>query len=90
MIDFNQALLDPTSVFKTPQDVLRSSELSDGQKIQILRRREYDAREIEVAEEENMIGTHPGMLDQVLKALNMLHAKQPNRKRSPPTKQGGA
>lgn len=44
MIDVNLAFLDPTSVFKIPNDVLKCNDLSRKQKIQILRRWEYDAR----------------------------------------------
>jgi hypothetical protein len=56
MVDVEKALLDPGLVFKTPDDVVISNELSREQKITILRRWEYDARELEVAEEEGMKG----------------------------------
>ncbi len=46
MVDLDKALLDPASVFKTPEGVLNSHELSREQKIEILRRWEYDAREL--------------------------------------------
>ncbi len=35
-----------------PEEVVASDEFNRDQKIEILRRREYDARELEVAEEE--------------------------------------
>ena len=44
-------MLDPTMVFKDPTDVIADENLSRDQKIEILRRWEYDARELEVAEE---------------------------------------
>jgi hypothetical protein len=50
MIDVNKAMLDPTMVFKDPKDVVANVELTRDQKIEILRRWEYDARQLEVAE----------------------------------------
>lgn len=90
MIDYKQAVLDPTSVFKHPEDVLQVSdkELSKKQKIKILRSWEYDAREIEVAEEENMQGRSQDLLAAILKALLKLGVK--NSIENPaPTKHGG-
>ena len=87
MVDFEKALLDPSLVFKNPDEVLRNDELSRGQKIQILQRWEYDLRELQVAEEESMGGPQSTPLDTVLNALRALGAE--NRERSAPTKQGG-
>ena len=56
MVDVEKALVDPALVFKTPEEVLADSELSREQKIKILRRWEYDVRELQVAEEEGMEG----------------------------------
>ena len=52
MIDLKKAMLDPTRVFGEPADVVASNELTRDQKIEILRRWEYDAHQLEVAEEE--------------------------------------
>ncbi|HEX2386053.1 MAG TPA: hypothetical protein VHL99_05785 [Candidatus Binatia bacterium] len=87
MVDFDKALIDPSLIFKTPDEVVSNGELSRGQKIQILQRWEYDARELQVAEEESMRGPPSVTLDTVLKALRALGAE--NRERSAPTKQGG-
>ena len=62
---YEKALLDPASAFTSPEQVLTSAELSREQKIEILHRWEYDARQLEVAEEENMLSRfrsagHPG------------------------------
>jgi len=46
------------------------------------------ARELEVAEEENMGGGPPSMLDEVLNALHSL-GSEADVAHSPPTKQGG-
>jgi len=53
-----------------------------------LRRWEYDARELEVAEDENMAGGPPSQLDRVLAALHRLGV-EPDIEHSPPTRQGG-
>src|SRR5262250_396801 len=48
MIDVEKALLDPGLVFKTPGEVLANNELTRAQKIEILRRWEYDVRELQM------------------------------------------
>ena len=73
MIDLGMAMLDPTTVFTDPQDVVANEELTRDQKIEILRRWEYDARELEVAEEEaGMAVRRPEMFDLVVQALHAL------------------
>ena len=88
MIDVEKALIDPESVFKTPEDVVASGELSREQKIKILHRWEFDVRELQVAAEEGMEGPQPVALDAVLRALSALGAPA-DIERSAPTKQGG-
>ncbi len=86
MIDVTKAMLDPTKVFKEPKDVVASNELTRNQKIEILRRWEFDARALEVAEEE--AGTAilgPEMFDRVVQALHTLGAER-DTEHSPPTK----
>ena len=87
-MNIEQAMLDPTSVFACPDDVCDEQSLTLGQKIKILRRWEYEPRELEVAEEENMGGGPPGDLDKVLMALHRIDADV-DIEHSPPTKQGG-
>jgi hypothetical protein len=89
MIDVEKALLDPGLVFKTPAEVLANNELTRAQKIEILRRWEYDVRELQVADEEGMEGPEPVTLDAVLDALRTLGAPE-NTENSGPTKQGGS
>lgn len=89
MIDIEKALVDPAVVFKAPGEVVASTELSREQKIQILRRWEYDVRELQVAEEEGMEGPKPVTLDAVLGALRLLGAAA-DVEHSAPTKQGGS
>ena len=89
MIDVEKALLDPGLVFKTPGEVLANNELARAQKIEILRRWEYDVRELQVADEEGMEGPEPVTLDTVLDALRTLGAPE-DTEHSAPTKQGGS
>jgi hypothetical protein len=86
MIDVTKAMLDPSKVFKEPNDVVASNELTRNQKIEILRRWEFDARALEMAEEE--AGTAvlgPEMFDRVVQALHMLGVER-DTEHSPPTK----
>jgi hypothetical protein len=89
MIDVEKALLDPGLVFTTPAEVLANNELTRAQKIEILRRWEYDVRELQVADEEGMEGPEPVTLDAVLDALRTLGASE-DTENSAPTKQGGS
>jgi len=87
-VDFEQAKLNPARVFDSPAAVATSTELTTAQKVEVLRQWEYDARELQVAAEENM-GEGPGkLLDEVLAALDLLGAGV-NTDATPPTKQGG-
>lgn len=81
-------MLDPPSVFETPEDVIAEPGLTTEQKIEILRRWEYDASELAVAEEEGMIGGERGTLARVMRALEALGG-HPDVEHSPPTKQQG-
>lgn len=87
-----QALLNPANIFKSPKEVLAQDDLSREDKIKILKRWEYDQRELEVAEEENMgnlaSNNDLSILDEILAALHIL---DPEHKidDSSPTKHGG-
>ena len=86
MIDVTKAMVDPSKVFNEPNDVVASNELTRDQKIEILRRWEFDARALEVAEDE--AGTAvlgPEMFDRVVQALHALDAER-DTEHSPPTK----
>lgn len=83
MSKYEQALLDPLSVYEFPMEVVEDAELTREQKIQILHRWEYDARELQVAEEENM----PDLTDEhrssmLSRVLDALHALGASAKRS--------
>lgn len=85
---YARALVDPADVFATPDEVLTDAALSEAQKIEILRRWEYDASETSVAEEEGMPDRGGVELGHVLQALHQL-VPDIDTERSPPTKQGG-
>ena len=87
-MDIEKAMLDPSSQFTKPDEVLAEKALTRTQKIQILRRWEYDARQLEVAEEENMGGNSPSMLGEIINALQLLDAED-EKEHTSPTKQGG-
>lgn len=87
--DIAEALLDPSSLYHSPQDVVGDDRLTREQKIEILRRWEYDEAEVRVAEEEGMPGGSNGeLLQQIVKALDGL-AGGVDLEHTPPTKQGG-
>ncbi|MFN2329467.1 MAG: hypothetical protein ABR612_11145 [Chromatocurvus sp.] len=87
---YEQALLDPMSVYSKPVQVLRDPDLSDEQKLRILRRWETDSRELQVAEDEGMIGGERDLYSEVLQAIHtVLPATQKDRLIEAPTKQGG-
>ena len=71
-IDMKQALLDPGSVFASPEAILAHDRLSKKQKIEILRRWEYDATEDCVATEEGMPGGESDLLRRILLVLDQL------------------
>ena len=74
MSHLEKALLDPTSVYRMPSEVLTDSALSREEKIKVLRRWEYDARGLQTAEGENMGSAEDtgSLLSRVLKALHTL------------------
>ncbi len=86
-IELERARLDPTAVFPSPEAVVEHPRLTREQKTDILERWKYDACELEVAEEENMGGGEPSMLEGVLKAFEAIGAPR-DPEHSSPTKQG--
>ena len=84
-MDFDKVKLNPAAVFKSPQEVVSSQELSREQKIEILQRWEQDARSMEVADEENMPGPQPKLLQPIRDALHALNY-WPDTEHSGPSK----
>lgn len=87
-IDMDQALLDPGSLFAAPEEVLAHDGLTRQQKIEILRRWEYDASEVSVAVEEGMPDGDGDLLQRILLALEQLSVEV-DTEQSSPTKQHG-
>lgn len=86
MTDLKKALLDPTTVYSMPAEVVADANLTRDQKIEILRRWEYDAHELEVAEEEaGMSVGRPEMFDLIVNALHALGVER-DTEHTPPTK----
>ena len=73
-VNLEQALLDPGSVFASPEVLLVHEGLSNQQKIEILRRWEYDAKESSVALNEGMPDGNGDLLQRILTAIGRLSA----------------
>jgi hypothetical protein len=73
--EIDKAISQPWTVYNVPEDVLADDRLSEAQKRRVLEGWERDARELAVAEEENMGGGEPNMLSGVLQALGKLPAE---------------
>jgi hypothetical protein len=68
-MSLDKTLINPADVYSEPNQVLQDASLDREQKMETLKRWEYEARELEVAEEENMVGDAPSILRDVLKAI---------------------
>lgn len=69
---YKRALIDPSSVFKDPQDIFDATHLTHQQKIELLRRWDVDALEIETAQTEGMIDGERSHLREIHLLLNKL------------------
>lgn len=86
------AMADPPGVFSSPDEVTHHPKLSLDEKIQILKTWAHDIAELQVADEENMLGTihsHDEDLNetyhQIMDALHELGLTKISD-RAPPTK----
>jgi hypothetical protein len=82
-MDFKKAKLNPAAVFKSPQEVVSSQELSREQQIEILRQWEQDTMSMEVAD--GMTGPQPKLLQPIRDALHALNY-WPDTEHSSPSK----
>ncbi len=71
-LELKRARLVPSSMFVSPDAVVRSADLDRAQKIQILRRWEFDARRTLDVGPIVVVGAAPPMLTQVRGALAAL------------------
>jgi hypothetical protein len=90
---FDEALTDVSKVFKRPEDILGAADLSEAQKIALLKQWDTDLRLLMVASEENMTGTAAHgrtaeLLQSVHKAMTRLGHGLTEENRSP-SKAGG-
>ena len=86
--DLSAALTDPAQAFKTPSAVVADEAFSRSEKIEILRRWDYDAREASVASDEGMPNGDDSPIGKIYQALGMLGAEY-DLDQEPPTRQGG-
>jgi hypothetical protein len=91
---FEEALTDVSKVFGRPEDILSAADLTEAQKIALLKQWDTDLRLLMVASEENMTGTTaPGrtaeLLQSVHKVMNRL-GHGPTEEKSSPNKAGGS
>jgi hypothetical protein len=83
-LELKRARLVPNSMFASPEAVVRSAGLSRAQKIQILRRWEFDARQTSDEHSILSVGDDGRMLTQVRGALAALGVLPPARRSLPP------
>lgn len=74
-LDLEAALRDPAGSFAEPQDVATHSQLSEGEKLAILRQWEQDAVRLSTAESEGMGGGKEAMLGRVERAIQAVVGK---------------
>ncbi|MEX2608033.1 MAG: hypothetical protein WD708_11870 [Kiritimatiellia bacterium] len=72
-MNYDHAIKNPAGAFNHPGEVVENASLTTDQKLKILRQWEYDARELEVAEEENMGGGPDDQLAWILQAIASIH-----------------
>jgi len=85
--DKKKALINPSSVFKTPAEVVACADLSTEEKAAILKQWELDARLLQVATEEGMGDGERSLLTDVKKAQDKLDV-DPLKERGAPSKVG--
>lgn len=67
--DIKKALTDPVAFFDQPSDVLNAEDLTNSEKISVLKRWEIDARSLQRATDEGMSGGTRPPLDEINDAL---------------------
>ena len=91
---FDKALTDVSKVFGRPEDILSATDLTEAQKVALLKQWDTDLRLLMVASEENMTGTAaPGrttaeLLQSVHKVMTRL-GHGPTEENRSPSKAGG-
>ena len=78
MDKFKRAVRDPSSVFKTPDDLAIDKDLSYEQKVALLKNWAWDTQELLVAEDESMKSDNSNageLLEDIQSALSDLQSK---------------
>ena len=70
--DYDQALLTPQKIFDLPMEVVETESLTAKQKLEVLKRWEADAHDLEVATDESMSGGERSRLGEVRRAIDKL------------------
>ena len=70
--DYDRALLSPSSVFDQPMDVVATDSMTARQKLEVLKRWELEARQLDEATGENMSGGESSPLPEVRVAIDLL------------------
>lgn len=86
--ELSRALLDPASIFESPDELLRLGSISNDLKVEILSSWAYDASELAVAEEEGMDGGEGSCIESVMEALDGITGGF-DTEHIAPTKHGG-
>jgi hypothetical protein len=84
----DKTMQDPASTFAQPEDVVAAPSLTNDDKIEILRRWEFQEANEAVALEEGMPGEESGMLRRILLALGKLTGPLALEHTAPPKEQG--
>jgi len=93
---FEDTMTDVAKVYSHPKDIVDAEDLSQQQKVKLLKQWEFDLRENLVASEENMTadnvpeGQSAELLRGVRKALLAMGAEDHKNDSGAPTKTGGA
>lgn len=88
-VSLDEKIADPSGAYDTPEEVLRDAALDRDAKRRILESWERDARELQVAEEENMGGGEPAMLGRVLECLAQVSDEEDDKDPASNAKHGG-
>ena len=80
--DYDRALIAPEQVFPTPMAVVMTESMTPEQKLKVLKHWEANARDLQVASEENMTGGEPSRLSEVRSAIIKLCEQEKLEERS--------
>ena len=71
-VEFEKVCVNPVSFFDSPFDIVHSTDFTTEEKLKLLLAWQYDARQIQLAEDEGMPSGADVGLDDVVTALGLL------------------